>query len=66
MTYEGIDLLENEHMALQDRIAALTSNSEHRVARYSSHVFNDYDPWIVIEEMKLLAKRLPHAEGGTN
>jgi hypothetical protein len=23
-------------------------------------------PWIVIEEMKLRAKRLPHGEGGTN
>ena len=65
MTYEGIDLLESEHNALQKKIAALSANSQHRVARYSSHVFNDYDPWIVIEEMKLLAKRLPQGETGT-
>jgi pimeloyl-ACP methyl ester carboxylesterase len=59
MSYEGIDLYENEHKALQSKIADLTSNSEHRIARYSSHVFNDFDPWIVIEEIKLLTKRLP-------
>jgi pimeloyl-ACP methyl ester carboxylesterase len=59
MSYEGIDLYENEHNALQAKIAALSGNSEHRIARYSSHVFNDYDPWIVIDEIKLLVKRLP-------
>ncbi len=59
MSYEGVDLYENEHNALQSKIAELSSNSEHRIARYSSHVFNDYDPWIVLEEIKLLIKRLP-------
>lgn len=59
MSYEGVDLYENEHLALQGGIAALSANSEQRIARYSSHVFNDFDPWIVIDEIKLLAKRLP-------
>lgn len=59
MSYEGIDIYEGENNALQAKIAALSSNSEHRIARYSSHVFNDFDPWIVIDEIKLLAKRLP-------
>lgn len=63
MSYEAIDIHENEHNALQGKIAALSSNSEHRVARYSSHVFNDFDPWIVIEEMKLLAERLRDSVG---
>jgi pimeloyl-ACP methyl ester carboxylesterase len=58
MSYEGVDLYETEHNALQAKIAALSRNSEHRIARYSSHVFNDYDPWMVIEEIELLAKRL--------
>jgi pimeloyl-ACP methyl ester carboxylesterase len=57
MSYEGVDLFENEHIALQERVAALTTNSEHRVARYSSHIFNDYDPWIVIDETKRLIER---------
>lgn|GEM_PF-2245660 len=55
---EGMNLYENEHRALQEKIAALSNNSQHRVARYSSHVFNDYDPWLVIEEIKALEKRL--------
>ena len=44
---------------LQEKIAALSSNSEHRVAHYATHLFNDTDPWIVIDEIKLLIKRLP-------
>lgn len=54
----GMDLYESEHLALQEKIAALSKNSRHRVARYSSHIFNDYDPWIVIEEIGRLGKRL--------
>ncbi len=55
---EGMDLYEYEHRALQAKIAALSKNSEHRVARYSSHVFNDSDPWVVIDEIKRLIRRL--------
>ncbi len=58
MSYEGIDLYEGEHNARQAKLADLSSNTEHRVAHYSSHDFNDYDPWLVIEEIKLLAGRL--------
>jgi pimeloyl-ACP methyl ester carboxylesterase len=59
VSYDGMDLYEYEHRALQAKIAALSKNSEHRVARYSTHLFNDTDPWIVIDEIKLLIKRLP-------
>jgi pimeloyl-ACP methyl ester carboxylesterase len=58
MSYEGVDLYEAEHQALQARLPELSSNSEHRVAKYSSHVFNDYDPWLVVDEIKLLVSRL--------
>jgi hypothetical protein len=54
----GMDVFENEHRALQAKIAALSKNSQHRVAHYSSHVFNDSDPWVVIDELKLLIDRL--------
>jgi pimeloyl-ACP methyl ester carboxylesterase len=59
MSYQGVDYFESEHIALQSKIAALSANSQQRVARYSSHIFNDYDPWIVIDEIKLLIQRLP-------
>jgi hypothetical protein len=62
MSYEGCDVFEHEHLALQAKIAALSSNSEHRTARYSSHIFNEWDPWIVIDEIKLLIKRLPQEQ----
>ncbi len=58
MSYAGVDLYESEHNALQAKLADLSSNTEHRVAHYSSHDFNDYDPWLVIEEIKLLVGRL--------
>ncbi len=55
----GMALYENAHRALQARIAALSKNSQHRVAVRSSHVFNESDPGIVIDEIKRLVKRLP-------
>jgi pimeloyl-ACP methyl ester carboxylesterase len=59
ISYDGMDLYEYEHRALQAKIAALSNNSEHRIARYATHLFNDTDPWIVIGEIKRLIKRLP-------
>jgi hypothetical protein len=59
ISYSGMDLYEYEHRALQAKIAALSDNSEHRAARYATHLFNDTDPWIVIDEIKLLIRRLP-------
>lgn len=58
ISYEGMDVYEREHRALQSRIAALSNNSQHRVAHYATHLFNDTDPWIVIDEIKGLIKRL--------
>jgi len=58
MTYDGLDIFDNEHRILQAQLARLSSHSEHRIARYSSHMINDYDPWLVIDEMKRLAARV--------
>jgi pimeloyl-ACP methyl ester carboxylesterase len=54
----GMEAYESEHRTLQAKIAALSQNSEHRVAPHSSHVFNDSDPGIVIDEIKRLIGRL--------
>jgi pimeloyl-ACP methyl ester carboxylesterase len=59
MSYAGVDLYEAEHQALQSRLVDLSSRSEHRIAKYASHLFDDYDPWLVIDEIKLLVERLP-------
>jgi pimeloyl-ACP methyl ester carboxylesterase len=58
MSYEAIDLFDGEHKALQAELARLTSDSQHRVARYASHVLDQYDPWLVNDEIKMLAERV--------
>jgi pimeloyl-ACP methyl ester carboxylesterase len=58
MSYDGIDLFDGEHNVLQAELTQLSSNSEHRIARYSSHLINDFDPWLVLDEIKLLTDRL--------
>jgi pimeloyl-ACP methyl ester carboxylesterase len=58
MSYAGIDLFDGEHKALQEKLTKLSPRSEHRIAKYASHVIDDYDPWLIIEEIKMLAKRM--------
>jgi Predicted hydrolases or acyltransferases (alpha/beta hydrolase superfamily) len=60
MSYEGIELFDSEHNILQSQLARLSSNTQHRVARYSSHMINDFDPWLAVDEIKLLVGRLPN------
>jgi hypothetical protein len=64
MSYEGIDLFDGEHKALQPELAKMTTDAQYRVARYSSHVFNDYDPWLVIDEIRMLAERVSKQKNG--
>jgi hypothetical protein len=59
LLYTGLAITAGaEHQPLQPAFLELSSNSEHRVAKYSSHTFNDYDPWLVIDEIKSLVGRL--------
>lgn len=58
MSYRGIDLFDNEHNVLQALLARLSTNSEHRIARYSSHMIADFDPWLVLDEIEYLLARL--------
>ena len=57
MSYRGVDIFNAEHDALQSKLVALSSATEHRVARYSSHMVDDTDPWLVIEEIGKLVQR---------
>ena len=58
MSYRGVDLFDNEHNVLQTQLARLSSNSEHRIARYSSHMIGEFDPWLVLDEIEQLLARL--------
>lgn len=57
MSYDGVDIFNAEHDALQTKLVALSSRAEHRVARYSSHIIDDTDPWLAIEEIDKLVLR---------
>jgi pimeloyl-ACP methyl ester carboxylesterase len=58
MSYDGVDFFNAEHNALPAKLIALSSDAEHRVARYSSHMIDDTDPWLVIEEIGKLVERV--------
>lgn len=57
MSYGGIDLFDGVHRDLQHQLADLSSNSEHRIAKYSSHMIDNFDPWLVIDEIQRLLSR---------
>lgn len=57
MTYAGIRAYEATFIETQKRILHLSEDSRHVIAEASSHMINDYDPWLVIEEIELLVKR---------
>lgn len=58
MSYAGLDVFEYEHRALQPTLMRLSDDAEYRVARHSSHIFDNYDPWLVIEEIEALLERV--------
>lgn len=58
MSYDGVDVFNAEHNALQARLVSLSTNAEHRTARYSSHMVDETDPWLVIEEIGKLVERV--------
>jgi pimeloyl-ACP methyl ester carboxylesterase len=58
MSYDGVDVFNAEHNALQEKLVSLSTNAEHRTARYSSHMIDETDPWLVIEEIGKLVERV--------
>jgi pimeloyl-ACP methyl ester carboxylesterase len=58
MTYAGVDVFNREHARLQPKLMKLSSNSHHRVAKYSSHIVDETDPLLIIEEIDHLQKRI--------
>jgi pimeloyl-ACP methyl ester carboxylesterase len=61
MSYAGVDIFNREHNRLQSELVKLSSNARHRVAKYSSHVVDETDPWLIMEEITNLEKRIEAA-----
>ena len=51
-------IFNREHDKLQSELAKLSSNTHHRIAKYSSHIVDETDPWLIIEGISHLQKRI--------
>jgi pimeloyl-ACP methyl ester carboxylesterase len=58
MTYEGVDIFNAEHAKLQSRLAALSESSRHVRAKYASHIVDETDPWLILDEIAGMQKRI--------
>lgn len=62
MSYEDVDAYNTTWDMSQYELAHITSDARHVRMRYSDHLFDDHDPWLVIDEVKLLLKRVDAAQ----
>lgn len=60
MSYADVDAYNSTWNASQFELAKVSGNARHVPMRYAAHLFDEQDPWIVIDEIKLLLER---AEG---
>jgi pimeloyl-ACP methyl ester carboxylesterase len=65
MSYEGVDIFNREHNRLQSRLLKLSKDSRHRIAKYSSHIVDETDPLLIIEEIEKLEKRIGATQKGS-
>jgi pimeloyl-ACP methyl ester carboxylesterase len=58
MGYDDVDAYNTTWDMSQFELAHITSDARHVRMRYSDHLFDEHDPWLVIDEIKLLLKRV--------
>lgn len=58
ISYDGVRKYNAEHDAAQLKLLELSTDSRHVIAEVSSHMIDDYDPWLVIEEITLMLERI--------
>jgi pimeloyl-ACP methyl ester carboxylesterase len=58
MSYDDVDAYNSTWDMSQFELAHITSDTRHVRMRYSDHLFDEHDPWLVIDEIKLLLKRV--------
>jgi pimeloyl-ACP methyl ester carboxylesterase len=58
MSYDDVDAYNSTWDMSQFELAHITSDARHVRMRYSDHLFDEHDPWLVIDEIKLLLKRV--------
>jgi pimeloyl-ACP methyl ester carboxylesterase len=61
MSYEDVDAFNSTWDAAQFELVKLSSDTRHVRMHYASHLYDEQDPWLVIEEIGLLLKRIKPA-----
>jgi pimeloyl-ACP methyl ester carboxylesterase len=57
MRYEDVDAFNSTWDTSQFELAHISPDTRHVRMRYAAHLFDEQDPWLVIEEIGLLLKR---------
>lgn len=58
MSYEDVDAFNTTWDAAQFELAKVSPDMRHVRMRYAAHLFDEQDPWLVLEEIGLLVKRV--------
>ncbi|WP_371379374.1 alpha/beta fold hydrolase [Thalassotalea aquiviva] len=58
MSYEDVDAYTNSWNRSQEKLKAITKNTEAVTMKYASHLFDDTDPWIVIEYIEKMVTKV--------
>ncbi len=58
VSYEDVDAFNSTWDASQFELAKVSPDMRHVRMRYASHLFDGQDPWLVMDEIKLLTERI--------
>ncbi|ALK95547.1 hypothetical protein AB595_20770 [Massilia sp. WF1] len=58
MSYEDVDAFNTTWDAAQFELAKVAADMRHVRMRYAAHLFDEQDPWLVLDEIGLLVKRV--------
>jgi pimeloyl-ACP methyl ester carboxylesterase len=61
MSYDDVDAYNMTWDAAQFALAKISSDARHIPMRYANHLFDEQDPWLVLDEINLLLKRVDAA-----
>jgi pimeloyl-ACP methyl ester carboxylesterase len=58
MSYDDVDAYNTTWDAAQFELAKISGDMRHVKMRYTAHLFDEQDPWLVLDEIGLLIKRV--------
>jgi len=58
MSYDDVDAFNTTWDAAQFELAKVSTDTRHMRMRYTAHLFDEQDPWLVLDEIGLLLKRV--------